>query len=448
MMHPPFYAKDCSVEAQTFLYCCAFWAVAADEELKSGEQIWLIEQFGEDGATESLQEFVALESGEFFKAFDNAARSMSEKDRLFIYPLLEDWLLSCILSDGGEAVEEREIVDKIKERLSLSAELARLAAPAFQEGEKIAVDEPGPVGGAGNEIKAEEVRIFEGHTGEVMGVDVSSDGRHVISSSDDGVIKLWSFIDGVPVLDLVGHESGVMDVRFCPDGKKAVSGDRMGQIILWDINTGKQVWKQEVRRGGVTGLDISSDGKLIAVSSDTGLAILFDLESGRYMNTFGDRKYGSARAVAFNRDASLLFTGGDDKCIRVWDVKVGAQTGCFEGHSDGVLSVCCSPDGNRVLSGSRDNTLKLWRLESFSEEKTMTGHSFSVYDVSFSRDGERVLSSSWDHTVKLWDVETGNVIFNMDSYEGRFSDSEFHPDGRHVVVGSSDKAVYVIRLNL
>ncbi len=73
MRKAPFFAKELSAQAQTFLYACAFWAVAADEELKSSEQMWLMEQFGKDGATNSLEEFVALESNDFFKAFDDAA---------------------------------------------------------------------------------------------------------------------------------------------------------------------------------------------------------------------------------------------------------------------------------------------------------------------------------------------------------------------------------------
>ena len=38
-----FKAKDLSLNAQTFLYACAFWTVAADEELSSNEQKWLID---------------------------------------------------------------------------------------------------------------------------------------------------------------------------------------------------------------------------------------------------------------------------------------------------------------------------------------------------------------------------------------------------------------------
>ncbi len=81
MSEAPFYAKDFSTHAQVFLYACAFWTVAADEELKSTEQKWLKEQFGEDGATNSLDDFIALGSDDFFDAFYEASDKLTDEER-------------------------------------------------------------------------------------------------------------------------------------------------------------------------------------------------------------------------------------------------------------------------------------------------------------------------------------------------------------------------------
>ncbi|HAT15844.1 MAG TPA: WD40 repeat domain-containing protein, partial [Microcoleaceae bacterium UBA11344] len=34
----------------------------------------------------------------------------------------------------------------------------------------------------------------------------------------------------------------------------------------------------------------------------------------------------------------------------------------LSGHSDNVLSVAISPDGQTLVSGSRDKTIKIWRV--------------------------------------------------------------------------------------
>ena len=132
MAQAPFRAKDFSVAAQTFLYACAFWTVAADEELKPGEQTWLYEQFGQEGATQSLEEFVALESDEFFAAFDNAAAGLSDEEKNIIFPKLEEWLISCAKSDAEELVSEDEIIQKIKARLSIDEKAAASSGAALR----------------------------------------------------------------------------------------------------------------------------------------------------------------------------------------------------------------------------------------------------------------------------------------------------------------------------
>ena len=56
----------------------------------------------------------------------------------------------------------------------------------------------------------------------------------------------------------------------------------------------------------------------------------------------------------------------------------------LEGHSDSVLSVAISGDGQMIVSGSRDTTLKLWDVETRELMKTIEGHSKGVISVAMS----------------------------------------------------------------
>ena len=42
--------------------------------------------------------------------------------------------------------------------------------------------------------------------------------------------------------------------------------------------------------------------------------------------------------------------------------------------------------------------------------RTLTGHSDFVVAIAFSRDGNRVVSGSDDNLVKIWDTETGALV--------------------------------------
>ena len=51
-----------------------------------------------------------------------------------------------------------------------------------------------------------------------------------------------------------------------------------------------------------------------------------------------------------------------DKTIKLW-TKEGKEFKTLKGHTEPVLSVAWSPDGNIIASGSDDKTIKLWNKQ-------------------------------------------------------------------------------------
>ncbi len=77
----------------------------------------------------------------------------------------------------------------------------------------------------------------------------------------------------------------------------------------------------------------------------------------------------------------------------------------LKGHSNKVMSVVFSPDGQTLASGSDDKTIKIWHLAN-KEPHTLKGHGESswsggVNSVAFSPNGKTLASGSDDKTIKL-----------------------------------------------
>jgi WD40 repeat protein len=72
------------------------------------------------------------------------------------------------------------------------------------------------------------------------------------------------------------------------------------------------------------------------------------------------------------------------------------------GHTDSVLSIAISPDGETLTSGSADKTIKLWNLKTGDLLRSLIGHVYSVTSIAISPDGETLASGSADKTIKLW----------------------------------------------
>jgi hypothetical protein len=75
-----------------------------------------------------------------------------------------------------------------------------------------------------------------------------------------------------------------------------------------------------------------------------------------------------------------------------------------------VYSVSYSPNGSRLATASQDKTVKVWDARTGADILTQRGHTGAVYAVSFSPDGTRLASASEDKTIKVWDARTGQLL--------------------------------------
>lgn len=72
---------------------------------------------------------------------------------------------------------------------------------------------------------------FEGHTGRITSIALSTDGRYIVSGSVDTTARMWDTQTGRNVA-VLHHKNPVLQVAIHPDAHKIVTTD--GRAHKWD----------------------------------------------------------------------------------------------------------------------------------------------------------------------------------------------------------------------
>ena len=82
----------------------------------------------------------------------------------------------------------------------------------------------------------QEIRTFRfgGHTGRVLSVAFSPDGKHIATDGSLGAF-LWDAETGALLRTFLGHSDLVTSVAFSPDGKRILTGSGYGTAQIWQL---------------------------------------------------------------------------------------------------------------------------------------------------------------------------------------------------------------------
>ncbi|MFF3537377.1 protein kinase [Streptomyces sp. NPDC002466] len=245
-------------------------------------------------------------------------------------------------------------------------------------------------------------------------VDVTADGRTVVSSHTDGLLRFWDPERGglLHRYALPGWSGGAPDpvlprraglVRLAVDGRHfAVVAGREAQ--LWPAAAAPGL--RPVRRRPLEGyrdhawLAVSDFGGWALGGTAGGGAALWDLGTGRHrLNLAGD---GDRVTTAFvNADGRHALTASRNH-LSLWDLTDGRCLGRVLTGTGLIHTMWLSPDARLALVGGADRNVRLWDLRAGRCLRTFSGHTKPVYAVLMGTRADRGASVDASGTLLGW----------------------------------------------
>jgi WD40 repeat protein len=285
------------------------------------------------------------------------------------------------------------------------------------------------------------------HEGGVPGTAWSPDGKQVATLGARGDVKLWDATTGKLLLTLDGGlEEAGSALAFSPDGT-TLAAAWATQVTLWNLRTGEVVSTLAGKplgaavgyNLGVGQIDFSPDGKRLAFANLNGAPEVWDwAHQKKVLSLPGEGQ--PAKAIAFNSDAGLLATAGDDGIVRVWDAASGTQVQTLS--LGGVIhSVAFSQEGSLLAAASEDGGIKVWDVAT----GTVVAHpprQSGLYDIVFIPDG-RIITAGQDGTVRVWDAASGEPLLTLAGPTSTVISVSGSPDGRSIASGAYDGSLRI-----
>jgi len=290
-------------------------------------------------------------------------------------------------------------------------------------------------------------RFTLNHTGQVHSASFSGDGKLIATTSSDNKVYLWNAETGELVRQRpIRHFARNLGPhpRFSPDAARiltVVPRVARDTLQIWDALTGEPIGQPLRHDQVVQSFAFSGNGRFILTISEDNQARVWNALTGEMIYSFSHR---GINCGAFSPDNRILATGGGDNFVRFWDLSSSNSFAQPLTHRQPVDSLAFSPDGGRLVTACRNQTVEVWDLGTGAPLLPRPiVPDLPVFEASFSPDGRWVVTASQGNLVRMWDADTGELLLSPLKHYTPRGQALFSLDGHLMLTMQREEAARV-----
>ncbi|KAG2222242.1 hypothetical protein INT45_010655, partial [Circinella minor] len=224
-------------------------------------------------------------------------------------------------------------------------------------------------------FEQEPIRIFRGHTADILDLCWSKK-NFLLSSSMDNTVMLWN-ISVQNCLCVFKHVDFVTSVAFHPfDDRLFLSGSADGKVRLWSVPKKSVLqWNNPPDNNIITAVNFTADGKMICAGTYDGQIFLFDTNDMKYISQFSVKKEGSNKrgrkitgiqtVPGLPCDNDKILVTSNDSMVRLYSIRDQKIIFKYKGaeNESTQIQASFSDDGQLIVCGSDKGRIHIWSTD-------------------------------------------------------------------------------------
>lgn len=287
-----------------------------------------------------------------------------------------------------------------------------------------------PAAGLADPIRA----VLAEHKRAVRSLSLDQTGQRLLSSAEDGTVRLWDLASGHATARLTVPD--VKAVRLTGEPARIIAIQKL--ISEWDPATDNCV--RRVRTPYISQFVIAPDLRWIGILDWRQLELwdLNRLTRLRAIEGFSSR----AESLLASPDSRHVVVGFDDRIVRCWDVETGACAWSTAALSSVARLLLAHPDGQRLVVVC-EKELVLCDLATGATLSRAPAELPFEPRGCLSADGKTLLLSRANQ-IYVHDLETGARTGTLVPRDSSITALQLHPDGTSLLTGHDDGTICVV----
>lgn len=147
--------------------------------------------------------------------------------------------------------------------------------------------------------------------------------------------------------------------------------------------------------------------------------------------------------LAYSSDGDKIFSCSADKTIILWDTETGGRIRKLKAHSSIVNAIgTTNADCNLLTSVGDDRQINIWDVRKRNYVQCFRD-TYQLTSVTFNKNGDQVISGGIENIIKVWDIRKNELAYPMPCHSDTVTGLSLSPDGRSIVSNSIDNTIRI-----